>query len=123
LDAVAASPVKNTVVVSGDVHSFWATDLKQDFATPASRTVATEFVGGSVTSQGFTNERIQPLLRDNPHLRYGLGEAYGYGHLALEAKAATVSFRTVDDVRDPKSGIKTSARFAVEAGDPGVKRA
>lgn len=122
LDAVAASPVKDTVVMSGDVHSFWAADLKQDFAVPASRTVATEFVGGSITSQGFSNERLQPLLRDNPHLRYGLGDAYGYGHVALEAKAATVSFRTVDDVRNPKSGITTPARFVVEAGDPGVKR-
>ncbi|HEY6984290.1 alkaline phosphatase D family protein [Reyranella sp.] len=123
LDVVAASPVKDTVVMSGDVHSFWATDLKQDFAMPKSRTVATEFVGGSVTSQGFSNKRLQPLLHDNPHLRYGLGDAYGYGHLALEAKAATVSFRTVDDVRNPKSGIATPARFVVEAGSPGVNRA
>lgn len=122
LDAVAASPVKDTVVMSGDVHSFWATDLKQDFSTPTSRTLATEFVGGSITSQGFSNERIQPLLRNNPHLRYGLGDAHGYGHIALEAKTATVSFRTVDDVRDPKSGIATAARFVVEAGEPGVKR-
>ena len=56
-------------------------------------------------------------------LRYGLGGAYGYGHIALDSKAAAVSFRTVDDVRDPKSGITTRARFAVEAGDPGVKQA
>ena len=122
LDVVAASPVKDTVVMGGDVHSFWAADLKQDFAIPKSRTVATEFVGGSVTSQGFSNKRLQSLLQGNPHLRYGLGDAYGYGHLALEAKAATVSFRTVDDVRDPKSGIATPARFVVEAGNPGANR-
>ena len=123
LDAVAASPVKDTVVMSGDVHSFWATDLKQDFAAPKSHTVATEFVGGSITSQGFSNERIQSLLHENPALRYGLGGAYGYGHIALDGKAAAISFRTVDDVRDSNSGITTRARFAVEAGDPGVKQA
>ena len=104
LNAVAASPVKDTLVLGGDVHSFWAADLKQDFAEPKSRTVATEFVGGSITSQGPTNERVQQGLAKNPHIRFGLGGAYGYG----------------SDVRDPKAGITTARRFAVEAGKPGV---
>ncbi|SJZ77206.1 alkaline phosphatase D [Enhydrobacter aerosaccus] len=122
LDAVAASRVKDTVVMGGDVHSFWATDLKQDFASPSSRTVATEFVGGSITSQGFTDEQLQPTLKENPYIRYAHGGSYGYGHIAVEPKRATVSFRMVDNVRDPKSGISTPARFVVEAGDPGAKR-
>ncbi len=120
LNAVAASPVKDTLVLGGDVHSFWAADLKQDFAEPKSRTVATEFVGGSITSQGPTNERVQQGLAKNPHIRFGLGGAYGYGMVALEPKQALVSFRTVSDVRDPKAGITTARRFAVEAGKPGV---
>ncbi len=123
LEAVAGSPVKDTVAMGGDVHSFWAADLKQDFSSTTARTVATEFVGGSLTSQGFSNEQLQPILRDNPHIRYGQGGRYGYGHIAIEPKAATVSFRMVDDVRDPKSGISTPVRFAVEAGEPGVKSA
>jgi alkaline phosphatase D len=120
LDAVAASSVKDTLVMGGDVHSFWAADLKQDFADPKSRTAATEFVGGSITSQGPPNDRVQGLLAKNPHIRAGLGGVYGYGHLALDAKQALVSFRTVTDVRDPKSDISTARRFAVEAGKPGA---
>ena len=120
LDAVAASPTKDTLVLGGDVHSFWAADLKQDFANPKSRTVATEFVGGSITSQGPSQERVQALLAKNPHIRAALGGVYGYGHVALDAKQALVSFRTVTDVRDPKSGISTAKRFAVEPGQPGA---
>jgi len=120
LDVVAASPVKDTLVLGGDVHTFWATDLKRDFAEPSSPTVATEFVGGSLTSQSPPNAAVQALVARSPHLRYGLSERNGYGLLTLDAKAALVSFRAVDDVRDPKSGIATAARFAVQAGKPGA---
>ena len=34
LDAVAASPVRDMLVLSGDVHAFWAADLKRDFDAP-----------------------------------------------------------------------------------------
>jgi alkaline phosphatase D len=123
LKAVAASPVKDTLVLGGDVHSFWATDLKPDFADPKAPTVATEFVGGSLTSQGPPNDRVQGLLAKNPQIRFALGGAYGYGVVALDAKQALVSFRTVTDVRDPKSGITTAKRFAVEPGKPGAQSA
>jgi alkaline phosphatase D len=123
LEVVAQSPVKDTLVVGGDVHSFWATDLKQDFADPKAPIVATEFVGGSLTSQGPSNERAQAALAKNPHLRFALGGSHGYGVVALDAKQALVSFRTVSDVRDPNAGISTAKRFAVEPGKPGAQSA
>jgi alkaline phosphatase D len=123
LDAVAASPVKDTLVLGGDVHSFWAADLKQDFARPQSATVATEFVGGSITAQGPSAERVQRYLAKNPHIRAASTGVFGFGLVALDAKKADVSFRTLADVRDPNSTIATHRRFVVEAGRPGVVRA
>jgi alkaline phosphatase D len=120
LERVAASPVKDTLVLGGDVHSFWATDLKTDFADPKARTVATEFVGGSITSQGPPNDRVQGLLAKNPQIRFAQSGVNGYGVVVLDARQALVSFRTLGDVRDPRSGISTAKRFAVEAGKPGV---
>jgi alkaline phosphatase D len=120
LDAVAASPVKDTLVLGGDVHSFWAADLKQDFARTTSATVATEFVGGSITSQGPSADRVHGYLAKNPHIRSASTGVYGFGLVALDAKKADVSFRTLADVRDPKSTISTHRRFVVEAGRPGV---
>ncbi len=120
LDAVAASPVKDTLVLGGDVHSFWATDLKRDYARPGSPVVATEFVGGSLTSLGFPNKIIQAALPYNPHIRYAKSGVYGYGVAALERKGASVTFRTVRSVKEQSSPIGDLARFRVEPGKPGA---
>ena len=120
LDAVAASPVHDTLVLSGDVHSFWAADLKRDFDAPDSATVASEFVGGSITSQGEADSRVQIHVEHNPHIRYGRGGRNGYALVTLDAKMARVAFRAVDDVKQPQSGISTLQSFTVEAGKPGV---
>ncbi|TAJ88067.1 alkaline phosphatase D family protein [Reyranella sp.] len=120
LDAVAASSVRDTLVASGDVHSFWAADLKRNFDAADAPTIATKFVGGSITSQGPSPARVKALLARNPDLRYGLGGRHGYTQVALAPKAATVSFRVVDTVKEPTSGIATIQSFTVEAGRPGV---
>lgn len=120
LEAVAASPVRDTVVLGGDVHSFWAADLRRDFARADSPVLATEFVGGSITSQGPSDKAVHDRMGKNPHLRYGKSGAYGYGVIALEPGRAAVTFRTLQSVKDPDSKIGTEARFAVEAGRPGV---
>ncbi len=62
LDAVAASPVRDTLVLGGDVHTFWATDLKRDYADASAPAVATEFVGGSLTSQTPPDKAVQALV-------------------------------------------------------------
>ena len=63
---------------------------------------------------------MQAQLARNPHIRYGRSGRYGYAHVALDAKAAHVSFRAVDTVKSPQSGLSTLQSFAVEAGKPGV---
>lgn len=118
LDAVAASPVRDTLVLGGDVHSFWATDLERDRAV-----VATEFVGGSITSQGPAENAVKARLSRNPHLRYGRTGVNGYGVVTLDPKSAQVAFRSVGTVKQPSSPISTLTRFAVEPGRPGVQRA
>jgi alkaline phosphatase D len=123
LDAVAASPTRDTLVLGGDVHSFWATDLVRDYADEKSPIVATEFVGGSITSQTPSDKAAQQMVRLNPHLRYGRGDVNGYGVVALDAKKATVSFRTVKSVKEQNSPVATRESFVVEAGQPGVKPA
>ena len=60
----------NPVVITGDVHSNWVADLKQDVADPDSPTVASEFVGTSISSGGDGNDAPSPMLRLNPHLKF-----------------------------------------------------
>ena len=123
LDAVAASPTRDTLVLGGDVHSFWATDLKRDFTDARSPVVATEFIGGSITSQPANDKASQEAARTQAHLRYAKGGVNGYGLLELLPKQATISFRAVKNVKEQNSPVHELKRFVVEAGQPGVKPA
>ena len=51
LNRIRESRLANPVAVCGDLHSYWANDLKLDFDDPSSPTVATEFVGTSVSAR------------------------------------------------------------------------
>ncbi|MBS0540922.1 MAG: alkaline phosphatase D family protein [Proteobacteria bacterium] len=123
LDAVAASPARDTLVLGGDVHSFWTADLKRDYAAARSPIVATEFVGGSITSQPQADKTSQERASRNPHIRYAKGGVNGYGVVTLDARHAAVTFRTVDKVKERSSPVSDLARFVVEAGRPGAQRA
>ena len=64
--------VSNLITITGDIHSSWVHDLKRDFSRPESKTVGTEFVGTSITSE-FPGEFLAPVeaaLVDNPHTKY-----------------------------------------------------
>ncbi|HTR87983.1 MAG TPA: alkaline phosphatase D family protein [Reyranella sp.] len=123
LEAVAASPVRDTLILGGDVHSFWITDLKTDFTDPKSRTVATEFVGGSITSEGPPERNFQAMRAFNPHVKYARSQVYGYGLVNLSPKLATMEVRTVETVKRADAKVATDASFVVEAGQPGAKPA
>ncbi|WP_213955353.1 alkaline phosphatase D family protein [Variovorax sp. dw_954] len=118
LDALAADPRRNPLVISGDVHAFFAADLKR---TPDGRPVATEFVGGSITSEGPSPSKVANLLAKNPHLRYGRGDVRGYALMSLDVRGCTVDFQAVDDVKLATSPVTRIARFTVEPGAPGVQ--
>jgi alkaline phosphatase D len=78
LDTISATQPSNPVFFGGDIHSFWVTDLKADFGNPSSVSVATEFVGTSVTSDPPPYELIKGALPDNPHVRYFESRYRGY---------------------------------------------
>ena len=119
LDGLALNKANggSALVASGDVHAFWAADLRQD---PQGAAVATEFVGGAITSEGPSAASVANMLAKNPHLRYGRADKRGYALVTLDAGAAAVEFRAVDDETQAGSAVRTMARFGVERGAPGV---
>jgi alkaline phosphatase D len=110
-DARAANPI----ALGGDVHTFYAGELHEDFDRPGPAPAMIEFVGGSISSQGPPQGRIDAIVRENPNLRYG-GAARGYGRLDLDAHGARVAIRAIDDAADAASGCRTVREFAVRAG-------
>jgi len=112
--------VSNPVVISGDIHSFFANDLKLDFDDQSSPIVATEFVGTSISSYGPPYDPIARVLPDNPHVHFFDSRRRGYVLADLTAQAMQVQMRVVSDARDPKATISTFRTFAVEGGRAGV---
>jgi alkaline phosphatase D len=121
IDAMAANRTASPLVVGGDVHSFWVGDLKADFTNAKSPVVASEFVGGSISSVGPSRENVRTILERNPHLRYGRGDKRGFATMELTASQARVDFEAVDNVFEPYSASSRLARFAVEHGKPGAQ--
>jgi alkaline phosphatase D len=115
--------VSNPVVVGGDIHSFFANDLRVDFDDPASPVVATEFVGTSISSYGPPYDLLAQTLAENPHVHFFESRRRGYVCVDLERAQMQVRMRAVSDAHDPNAGIATLKTFAVEAGHPGVAAA
>lgn len=122
LEFVAQRRTANPVVLSGDVHSFWVNDLKPDFDDPRSPPVATEFVSGSISSQGFAQSRLDRVLPDNPHVKFAKSEQRGYVSVELTPQRWIARMRALDDVKDAASGIYTLAAFTLENATPGAQR-
>ena len=123
LDAIRTSGADNPVAFGGDVHAFWAADLKADFADPGSATVASEFVTSSISSNPAPSGIVEKVLAENPHLRFGAGGPRGYLRVEIDADAMTTDMREVDDVRRRDSGCRTLKTFRVTAGRAGVEPA
>jgi alkaline phosphatase D len=120
LKRIHDTQVPNPVVISGDIHSFFANDLKLDFDDPGSPIVATEFVGTSISSYGPPHELIAQTLPDNPHVHFFESRERGYVCVDLERAHMQARMRIVSDVKDPKATVSTLKTYAVEGGKPGV---
>jgi alkaline phosphatase D len=123
LARIAQTKVSNPVVIGGDIHAFFANDLRVDFDDPNSPVVATEFVGTSITSAGPPYDLFTAALPDNPHVRFFESRKRGYVSVDLDAKLMTTRMRVVSDVTDPQASVSTLKTFAVESGKPGVAEA
>ena len=119
LQQIAGSRLANPVVIGGDLHSFWASDLKLDFDDPAAPAIASEFLGSSITSAGPPYGKFLGWLGDNPHVRFFDSRERGYVSAELRPERLEVAFRTVADVRDPATAVSTLRRFIVVDGRPG----
>jgi alkaline phosphatase D len=124
LESIGQRKPSNPVVLGGDVHSFWVTDLKPDFDDPRSPVVATEFVGTSITSQfRRPQSEVDALLADNPHIRFGNGTRRGYVRMEITRERLRADLRTMRSVSQRSTEADTLATFVVEDGRPGAVRA
>ncbi len=122
---LAESKANHPVVLTGDIHSNWAVNIKADFAEEKSAVLGEEFVGTSITSGGDGLDlpaAEDAFKRDNPHLAFFLAKR-GYVVCGLDAKQWRTDYRVVPYVTRPGAPVETRASFVVEQAKPGLQRA
>jgi phosphodiesterase/alkaline phosphatase D-like protein len=114
--------VRNLVSIAGDLHRSVASDLKLDFADPASPTVASEFVGTSITSggDGMDHDRDGLTLLESEHVRYHNFQR-GYVSSRLTPEQWTSDYRVMDKVSVKDGTASTRTTLVVEDGRPGIQ--
>ena len=112
----------NPVVLTGDIHSNWAADLKADFLDPSSNVVGAELVGTSISSGGDGTDADagpEDVLVRNPHIHF-VNRQRGYVRCSVTPDRLTADYRIVPYVTRPGAPLETRASFVVEAGRPGL---
>jgi len=116
--------IANPTVITGDIHSNWAADLKLNWSDEKSPTVGVELTGTSITSGGDgvdSMKGVEDVYAENPHLKWQ-GARRGYVSCLVTPQQTRADFRTVDFVTKPGAPLKTPRSFVTEAGRPGLKQ-
>ena len=124
VDFLAEKDIKNTVVLTGDVHTNWANEIKVDFHDANSENVAVEFVGTSITSNGDgsdVNSNTAQYLKENPHIKF-FNNYRGYVRCKLTQDTWQTDYQVIPYVTRPGAPVSTRASFVVEDGQPSLKQ-
>ncbi|MDQ1102722.1 alkaline phosphatase D [Nocardioides zeae] len=127
--------IRDTVFVTGDIHSGWAADLPYDVATyPLGRSAGVEFVASSVTSNNLKDIlgvpprtgslAVESAIRlANRHVRYLDFDSHGYSVLDVTSARVQMDWY-VTGPRDQRGAGSTHAvSFQTLAGTNTISRA
>jgi alkaline phosphatase D len=121
--------VRNYLVVTGDLHTFVAGNLYDDFESPRDN-VGVEFAGTSITSSNLgsllrvdekTLEEIEKKILDfNKNLVYFNSHYHGYATCEITKDEAIIEFWRVSSIEEPeveKTQKFLAKRFRVKQGE------
>ncbi|HEX6684125.1 MAG TPA: alkaline phosphatase D family protein [Candidatus Limnocylindrales bacterium] len=112
--------IANPVVLTGDVHAAWASDLKLNYSSTTSPRVGVEFVTTSIGSGGDGSEGggVNPDSA-NPHIKFH-NSRRGYTRITLTPAQVRADFRRLAYIRTPGAPVSTVASYVSAAGSPGL---
>lgn len=121
--AIETAEVGHPLILSGDMHSFWAVDGSLT-KNPSERIPVVEFVASSV-SANWPEQLAKPVtdnLPHNPQVKFYDPDKRGYLlHDVTETEWKTTA-RAMEDVRNEQSPALDLASFIVSKGKPGFTR-
>ncbi len=119
-EALAQSKTGHPIIVSGDVHSFWAIDGRLT-KEASERIPVVEFVTSSISANwpAQLSEPITDNLSRNPQVTFYKPEKRGYLLHEVNDTEWKATARAIQDVRDEQSPAFSLASFVVTKGKPG----
>ena len=112
LAALAQPAVRNPVVLSGDVHSFWINDLDDRRGRAIGNEIVTSALGAASPPKG----RFGAAQANNPHIRFSDVEHAGYVLVDIDRTALHADVRVIADRGDANSPVRSLRRFGSAAG-------
>ncbi len=141
----ACAGVDNLVVLSGDLHGFYAAELHADPDAPTAEPLAVEFATSAISAptidvqltdvieqspilEGLGLGALVPefdanLLATNPHIRHAESRRNGLTIIDVSAGEVRATFVEVDDVTRPIGGVRREVSFRTRAGSRRVEPA
>ena len=122
LSKIRDAKVGNVVVLTGDEHQNFAGDLYVDGARHEGAPIASEFVITSISSGGDGNDQRDDFAKiqaANPILKFNNNQR-GYAICDVTPKAFVTQFKVLDAVTRKDGKLSTRAKWALEAGKPGI---
>ncbi|WP_174614554.1 alkaline phosphatase D family protein [Virgibacillus ihumii] len=122
-DFAATKDMNNLIVLTGDVHASWASNLMADFKDLNSRILGAEFVGTSITSGGNgADERADTdrILEQNEHIKF-FNDYRGYVRCQVTPTQWKTDYRVLPFVTKPGADISTRASFIYKKDQEGLK--
>jgi alkaline phosphatase D len=110
------------VVLSGDVHSSWVSDLRVDFDDDESPIVGSEFVAPGVSSDIPARLRQAAALVEalSPHIAWSETTERGWVLHELDAETWRAAYRLVDDVSVPDGSVAEETTWALSSARRGL---
>ena len=121
LDALERPDLSNPLFIGGDLHATVVCNVQSD-PWADSPVLAAEVCSTSISSQGRPQERMDESARSNTHLQWARSDRRGYALVEL-GRNAEVTLRSPQTVKQARSQTETLARFVVEDGVRGIRRA
>ena len=120
---LAERRISNPVVLTGDIHSNWANELRVDDRRSEDPVIATEFVATSLSSGGNGIDKpanLDALKSNNACIKFHNAQR-GYVLCDVTSQRWRADYIVVDDVLKPGGKCSSRQALVVEAGDPRVK--
>lgn len=112
------------MIITGDWHSTFVNDIKEDFSDPDSATVASEFVGTSISTNDDAivyGPYYGPMIPANRTSSSSTGTGAVTSAACSTGASGRTDLRTVPTVSRPDAPVSTFASFVVEDGRPGAQ--